>query len=108
MTTGRKGQRANFYARVLDAAEAMDFETAAGTEGLDDEITLLRVKIKKLVEKDPENIELIMAATGMLTKLVKTRYSISKEQKKGLAESIKNIIKDIGVPLGVAILSKKL
>jgi hypothetical protein len=98
----------SFYAKVLEAAEALDFEMASGTEGLDDEITLLRVKIKALLEKDPENIELMMAATSMLAKLVKTRYSISKEQKKGLAESIKNINKDIGVPLGVAVLSKKL
>ncbi len=100
--------RQGFYEKVLDAAEAIDFEAAAGSDGLDDEITLLRVKIKSLLAIDPDNIHLIMEATNMLAKLVKTRYSISKEQKKGLAESIKNIIKDIGVPLGVAVLSKKL
>jgi hypothetical protein len=105
---GRKGNRAGFYEKVLKEAEAMDFETAAGAEGLDDEITLLRVKIKALAEKDPENIELIMAATSMLAKLIKTRYSISKTEEKSLGESIKNIIKDIGVPLGVAALNKKL
>jgi len=97
-----------FYARVLDQAEALDFETAAETEGLDDEITLLRVKIKALLEKDPENLELLMAATGMLTKLIKARYSMNKKQEKNLGEAIKNIIRDIGVPLGVAVLNKKL
>jgi hypothetical protein len=97
-----------FYAKVLDTAEALDFETASGAEGLDDEITLLRVKIKALLKADPENIHLLMEATNMLAKLVKTRYSISKEQKKGLAETIKAIITDIGVPLGVSLINKKM
>ena len=45
------GQGINFYARVLDEAEQLDFETAAGIDGIDDEITLLRMKIKSILEK---------------------------------------------------------
>lgn len=97
-----------FYAKVLDEAEKLDFETAAGFEGLDDEITLLRVRIKSLLENDPENTRMIIAVTKMLAVLVKTRYSITPEQKANLAESIKAIIRDIGVPLGVAAMNKKL
>jgi hypothetical protein len=103
-----KNNRAGFYAKVLDEAEALDFETAAGAEGLDDEITLLRVRIKSLWENDPQNVAMLLAATRMLAVLVKIRYSITPEQKASLAESIKSIIKDIGVPLGVSILNKKL
>lgn len=94
--------------KVLIEAEALDFETASKTEGLDDEIALLRVKIKELVKRDPENIELIMQATNMLAKLVKARFSMTKKQEKNLGQAIKNIIRDIGVPLGVAVLNKKL
>jgi hypothetical protein len=100
--------KSSFHAKVLEEAEVLDFETVAGTEGLDDEITLLRVKIKSLMKRDPENIKLLMAAANMLTKLVKARYSMNKKQEKNLGEAIKNIIKDIGVPLGVAVLNKKL
>jgi hypothetical protein len=104
---GRSG-KGGFYARVMDEAEALDFETASGAEGLDDEITLLRVKIKALLENDPKNVRLLMAATKMLAVLVKARYSMNKKQEKNLGEAIKNIIRDIGVPLGTAILNKKL
>lgn len=97
-----------FYSKVLDEAEALDFEAAAGVEGLDEEITLLRIKIKALAENDPDNIRLMMAAANILAKLVKTRYSMNKKQEKNLGEAIRNIIKDIGVPLGVAVLNKKL
>jgi hypothetical protein len=57
--------KTEYYSRALDEAEKLDFEIAAGVEGIDDEIALLRVKIKSLMEKDPENIKLILRATNM-------------------------------------------
>jgi hypothetical protein len=110
--TARKkgGQRGNqnarkhgFYAKVLDEAEKLDFESASGVNGIDDEIALLRVKIKSVLEKDPENIKLIMLATNTLAGMVKTRYNITKEQRKGLREAIANVIKDIAIPLGISV-----
>jgi hypothetical protein len=92
-----------FYSRVLDEAERLDFELASGVEGIDDEIALLRVKIKSLLENEPENIRLIMQVTNALERLVRTRYSISKEQRKGLKEAIGNVIKDIAIPLGIGV-----
>ena len=106
----RGGQRGNqnarkhgFYSKVLDEAERLDFELATGVEGIDDEIALLRVKIKSVLENDPENIRLIMQATNTLAGLVKTRYNIAKEQKKGLKEAIGNVLRDVALPLGIGI-----
>jgi len=93
-----------FYSKVLDEAEQLDFELASGVEGFDDEIALLRVKIKSLLEKDPENIKLLMQATNSLVRLVKTKYNITKEQKKGLKEAIGNVLKDIAIPLGIKVI----
>ncbi|MBI4186069.1 MAG: hypothetical protein HY530_01000 [Chloroflexi bacterium] len=99
----QKPRKRGFYSKVLDQAEQIDFELAAGVEGIDDEITLLRVKIKSLLEHDPENIRLIMQATNALAKLVKTRYNITREQKKGLKEAIGNVLKEVALPLGIGI-----
>ncbi|MBA7689942.1 hypothetical protein ES703_98461 [subsurface metagenome] len=99
----QNARKHGFYSRVLDEAEQLDFELAAGVEGFDDEIALLRVKIKSLLENDPENIKLLMAATTTLANLVKTKYKITKEQKKGLKEAIENVLKDIAIPLGLGI-----
>jgi hypothetical protein len=93
-----------FYSKVLDEAEQLDFELASGVEGFDDEIALLRVKIKSLLENDPENIRLLMEATNTLVRLVKAKYNISKEQKKGLKEAIENVLKDIAIPLGIKVI----
>ena len=72
-----------FYAKVLDEAERLDFELASGVKGIDDEIALLRVKIKSLLENEPENIKLILQMTNALERLVRTRYNISKVDYTG-------------------------
>ena len=56
----QNARKHGFYSKVLDEAEQLDFELATGVEGIDDEIALLRVKIKSILENDPENIKLIM------------------------------------------------
>ena len=99
----QNARKHGFYSKVLDEAEQLDFELAAGVEGIDDEVTLLRVNIKSLLEHDPENIKLIMEATNTLARLIKTRYNISKEQKKGLKEAIGNVLREVAIPLGIGI-----
>ena len=99
----QNARKHGFYANVLDEAEQFDFELASGVEGIDDEIALLRVKIKSLLAHDPENIKLIMQATNTLAGLVKTSYNMTKEQRKGLKEAIGNVLKDIALPLGIGI-----
>ena len=99
----QNARKHGFYSRVLNEAEQLDLELASDVEGIDDEIALLRVKIKSILEKDPENIRLLAAATNALARLVKTRYNITKEQKKGLKEAIGNVLRDIALPLGLGI-----
>jgi len=101
--TKQSARRRDFYTRVMDEAGKLDFELAAGVEGIDDEIALLRVKIKSLLASDPENVRLIMKMAETLARLVKTRYQIDKEHKKGLKEAIGNVLKDVALPLGIGI-----
>jgi hypothetical protein len=99
----QNARKHGFYSKVLDEVEQLDFELATGVEGIDDEIALLRVKIKSILAHDPENIKLIMQATNTLAGLVKTRFNISKEQRKGLKEAIGNVLRDVALPLGIGI-----
>ena len=99
----QNARKHGFYSKVLDEAEQLDFELATDIEGIDDEIALLRVKIKSLLERDPGNIKLIMQATNTLAGLVKTSYKMNKEQRKGLKEAIGNVLRDVALPLGIGI-----
>jgi len=99
----QNARKHGFYSKVLDEAEQLDFELAAGVEGVDDEIALLRVKIKSLLANEPENIKSLMDATNALVRLVKMKYKINQEQKQGLKEAIENVLRDIAIPLGLGI-----
>ncbi len=99
----QNARKHGFYSRVLDEAEQLDFELATDVEGIDGEIALLRVKIKSILKNDPENIKLIMQATDALSRLVRTRFNISKKDKKGLKEAIGNVLRDVALPLGIGI-----
>jgi hypothetical protein len=92
-----------FYSDVLDESQQRDFEEATQVQGIDEEIALLRVKIKSLVQCYPENIRLITQAINALAKLIMTKYNINKEDKQGLKEAITNVLKDIALPLGIGI-----
>ncbi len=102
-----------YYSRILDEAEMVDFSLATGVEGIDEEIALLRLEIKKSIAGgDDRNLKILVKAMGVLEKLVRTRYQITSTQRRGLKEAIENVIRDIFVPLGVniggAVLTKKL
>ena len=96
-------KQGGFYQKVLDEAERIDFDLVSGVNGIDDEITLLRVKIKSILDDDPKNIKLIVEATNALERLIRTKYKISKEQRKGLKEAIGNVLRDVALPLGIGI-----
>jgi len=99
----QNARRHGFYSRVLDPDEQADFEQATEVEGIDEEIALVRVKIKSLVAREPENTKLIMQGVATLEKLVRTRYSIGREDKQGLKDAITNVLRDIAIPIGVGI-----
>ena len=92
----------NFYAPALDEFERIDIGLASGVSGIDDEIALLRVEIKKaMAGGDARNLKVLVDATNALERLIRTRYQITREQRKGLKEAIGNVLKDIAVPLGI-------
>ena len=107
----KKNQNARkhgFYSRVLTEAEKLEMQGALDITGIVEEIALLRVKIQSILANDPENIRLIMSATNILARLVRTRYNLEPKQGKGLKEAIGNVMKDIAVPLGIKYLEDKI
>jgi hypothetical protein len=114
---GQKGNRNalkhGFYTRIFDEAEKVDFASASGIEGIDEEIALLRLEIKKTISGgDERNLMLLVKAAGALEKLIRTRYQISSTQRRSLKDAIGNVIQDVLVPLGInigsAVVAKKI
>ena len=97
----KKPARRGFYLPALDDVSALKLEEARGMQGLDEEIALLRLKLRELLQEQPGEIELHLRAATVLANLVKVRYAVSKEEKKGLKEAITRVLTELAVPLGV-------
>lgn len=101
-----KSKKQGFYGKALDEAEKLVLEEARGIEGLDEEIALLRVELRDLIENSPEQFDLHLKVATTIARLVGIRYSISKDQKKSLREAITRVLTELAIPLGANILVK--
>ena len=95
-----------FYSKALTAAERIQIEECASISGLDEEIILLRMKLKDLVDSSPDRMDLHIAAANSIAKLVKIRYQITKDESHSLRDAISKVLTDVALPLGIGIGSK--
>ncbi len=102
-----KPKRPSFYEQALKEAEKLELQEALGIDGIDQEIALLRIKLRELIVSQPDRIDLHLEAASTIARLVRTRYLITKEQKKSLKEAITKVITEIAVPLGVKVLMRE-
>ena len=101
-----KGKRQGFYGQALNEAERLKLEEARGIEGIDEEIAILRIKLRELIVAKPERLDLQLRVVSTIARLVTARYNITKEQKKSLKEAIARVLTEIAVPLGIKTLMK--
>jgi hypothetical protein len=101
--TYRKAKKPALYTPVLNTAEQLDFKLAFDINGMDDEIALLRLKLKSVLVNDPDNIKQNKQLTGLLARLLKTRSDINKDNKNGIKEAFETVFKEVALPLGIGI-----
>jgi len=92
-----------FYSKALHEAERVTLQEAVEVEGVDEEIALLRYKLAELLENYPDRIDLQVDIASTIARLVRTRYQISKEQKKSLKQAIAKVLTEVAVPLGIGV-----
>jgi hypothetical protein len=103
-----RNAKVSHYIDSLHLCEQLDYGKMAGTEGVDDEITLLRVKINSTLQREPDNVKLVLQIADVLSRLILARYNVTKPEKKSFTLAIKDVMKNIAVPIGIEVLKKKL
>ena len=63
----------DFYDEALSQAEKVRLSRAKQIQGLDEEIALLRVRLGRLAESEPENLDLLIRGIGMLVRAVSAK-----------------------------------
>ena len=98
----QNARKHGFYSHVITEVERRDLKKAADIEGVDQEIALLRVRLKSILLHNPENTSLFLQVTTMLARLIRTRRYLGNMDETSLYQIVENVLLKLAVPLGVA------
>jgi hypothetical protein len=92
-----------FYSRALNKNEQLEFDLAAGVQGFDEEIALLRFEIKKaVVTGDLVRLVPLSKAADSLEKLMRTRHKLFTKDDT-LKNRLISVYYEILGPMGVSL-----
>jgi hypothetical protein len=74
-----------FYSSVIDAAELI---SALEIEGIDEELAVLRIQLRKLIKERPEDLPLLLKGMELIARTVAARYRMSPKSKEDFAQSL--------------------
>ena len=77
-----------FYAAALSDAERASLTTALAVEGIDEEIAVLRLRLRSALAERPEDLPLMFKGIDLLAKTVATRYRLSKHEEKEVGNAL--------------------
>lgn len=91
-----------FYSAVLPHAQQERFRVALSMapDELTREIALLRQRLERLLDAEPDNIELLSQAMTRLARLCATHYHMRGSDADRLTAAMSNILQDIERTLG--------
>ena len=94
--TPRDRRRASFYERALDAGDRADFDLARDMDGLDDEVALLRLQVRRLIEDTDHDPRVLQAGVRLLIQALVARHRLDGHQAESLGEAAASLIEEFG------------
>ena len=98
-----KKKKRSYYSKPLDELERVELRNAASIEGIDEELALIRFKIKQLIKLSKNKDEDIASYINVLCRALITRRAIEVSGTSQLKKAIGNVVRDVLIPLGVDI-----
>lgn len=89
----------SFYARALTAADRADLEDAREVEGLDDEVALLRVQIRRLIADDEPDARVVQGAMRLLVQALVAQHRLSGRQAEGLGDATGRLLEEFAAAI---------
>ena len=97
----RNALKHGFYSRYLSHEEILSLQEAESLQGLDSEIPILRLKFGQLLDRDPDNLNLMLHASTALGRLLRLKNQLNPQQVKGLEQAVGDVMREIALPLGL-------
>lgn len=96
----QNARKHGYYSSALTGQEKIDFNHAAEIEGLDDEISLIRARLKSVVQRDPDNLRLVDEATSTLARLMRTNHKLGFANQDKFAQARWDVLYENCIKLG--------
>ena len=84
----RRRRPAAFYAPALDPTDRSDLADAGAVAGLDQEIAVLRLRLRRLLSEQPDEIALIVRTLELLVRAVGTAARLHSDDADAQLEQI--------------------
>lgn len=78
-----------FYSSVIDAAE---LTSALEIDGIDEELAILRIQLRKLIKERPDDLPLMLKGIDLIARTVAARYRMSAKSSDELAQSLSDTL----------------
>jgi len=95
-----------FYSVIFSEREILDVGrlAASGDVSLDEEISMLRVCMRRVLEADIDpatSLQLLSRGVGELAKLMRAKRALSGEAADGLADAFAKALDELSTELGI-------
>ena len=90
----------SFYSAVSDERD-LGLQVAAALRGVDDEIAVLRMLIRKVAREG--DVETTRRAIDTLCRALKVQYALDGRPAEGLASSIARVLDELGNEMGMSL-----
>ena len=95
-TTSPRPTPKRFYAKALSEAERADLPVAFEIEGIEEELALLRVRLRQAIAERPDDLPLMFRGIELIARAVATRYRLSKRAEQDLSSNIAGVVRSLG------------
>jgi hypothetical protein len=82
--------------QALTESERAAFDAALEADGLEDEIALLRMWVRRMLKDAKADTKFVTAGAGVLVRAVAAQYRMSPRASKALASNMAALLNDIG------------
>jgi hypothetical protein len=101
----QNARKHGYYSNVLTGEDRRNLRQASEVTGLDDEIALVRARLKSIVEHDPDNLRLISEAASTLVRLMRASHRLGLHKQESFEETRLKALFRIGDEFGIDVIS---
>lgn len=88
----RRRRTPSFYERALSASDRQLLADALDVDGIDEEVALLRLHVRRLLEERPEDAEALRAGIRLLVTALSARHRLTGREAQTLTETATGLL----------------